>query len=86
MKHERITNFKDANLKNVANALAGLYTLEIYLAKFIGDRDQTSDVPNDVSKLFELIDFQTNDTVIGREPYTMSSREIDEIMASEPNE
>ena len=73
-------------MKNVANALAGLYTLEIYLAKFIGDRDQTSDVPNDVSKLFELIDFQTNDTVIGREPYTMSSREIDEIMASEPNE
>lgn len=37
VKHERLENFRDANLKNVANALAGLYILESYLVKFIGD-------------------------------------------------
>ena len=51
VKHERIDNFRNANLKNVANALAGLYILELYLVKFIGNRDRDLDVPNDISKL-----------------------------------
>ena len=34
VKHERLENFRKANLKNVANALAGLYVLELYLIKF----------------------------------------------------
>ena len=50
VKHERLENFRKANLKNVTNALAGLYILELYFVKFIGDRDSDMDVPNDVSK------------------------------------
>ena len=86
MKHERIENFKKANLKNVANALAGLYILESYLVKFIGDRDNDLDVPNDISKLFELIDFQTNNTVIGRESYAPRPEDIDSLFESNSNE
>ena len=76
VKHERLTNFKDANLKNVVNSLAGLYILESYLAKYIGDRDKTKDVPNDISKLFGLVNFPTNDTVVGYESYLAISQEI----------
>lgn len=79
VKHERLENFRKANLKNVVNALAGLYTLELYLVKFIGDRDHERDVPNDISKLFELIDFQTNDVVLGYESYVITNKEIDEL-------
>lgn len=71
-----MTNFKDANLKNVVNSLAGLYILESYLAKYIGDRDKTKDVPNDISKLFGLVNFPTNDTVVGYESYLAISQEI----------
>lgn len=76
VKHERLENFRDANLKNVANALAGLYILESYLVKFIGDRDNDLDIPNDISKLFELINFQTNNTVAGHGLYLATSQDI----------
>lgn len=79
VKHERLTNFRNANLKNVANALAGLYVLELYLVKFIGDRDQDMDVPNDISKLFEIIDFETVNTVIGKDSYFATTQDIDEL-------
>ena len=79
VKHDRLGNFRRANLKNVVNALAGLYTLELYLVKFIGDRDHERDVPNDISKLFELIDFQTNDVVLGYESYVITNQEIDAL-------
>lgn len=80
VKHERLENFRKANLKNVMNALAGLYTLESYLVKYIGDRDRTKDVPNDISNLFELIDFHTNVEVRGRQLYSITQQEIDEIL------
>lgn len=80
VKHERLENFRKANLKNVMNALAGLYTLESYLVKYIGDRDKTKDVPNDISNLFELIDFHTNVEVRGRQLYSITQQEIDEIL------
>lgn len=67
-------------MKNVMNALAGLYTLESYLVKYIGDRDRTKDVPNDISNLFELIDFHTNVEVRGRQLYSITQQEIDEIL------
>lgn len=76
VKHERLENIRDANLKNVANALAGLYILESYLVKFIGDRDNDLDIPNDISKLFELINFQTNNTVAGHGLYLATSQDI----------
>ena len=81
VKHERLENFRKANLKNVMNALAGLYTLESYLVKYIGDRDKTKDVPNDISNLFELIDFHTNIEVRGRQLYSITQQEIDEMLA-----
>ena len=49
------------------------------MVKFIGDRDHEKDVPNDNSKLFELIDFQTNDVVLGYESYLITEQDIDEI-------
>lgn len=76
VKHERIDNYKEANLKNVLNALAGLYILENYLVKHIGDRDCTIDVPNEVSKLFEMVDWQTKNHVIGRNAYNIESNDI----------
>ena len=81
VKHKRLENYKKANLKNALNALAGLYLLEIYLVKFIGDRDSVTDVPNDISKLFEAIDFHTKDTVIGKEEYLMNDDDMAEIEA-----
>lgn len=80
VKHERLANFRNANLKNVANALAGLYILELYLVKFIGDRDQDVDVPDDVSKLFEMVDFETVNTVVGRNAYFATDQEIESII------
>ena len=79
VKHERIINYQKANLKNVVNALAGLYILELYFVKFIGDRDCDRDVPNDISRLFELIDFTTRHSVIGRNMYLPPVEEIDEL-------
>ena len=76
VKHERIRNYKSANLKNVLNALAGLFILENYFVKFIGDRDNDMDVPNDVSSLFEMIEFETREKVIGRDIYDITPQDI----------
>lgn len=79
VKHERLSNYKKANLKNTLNALAGLYILELYLIKHIGDRDNTIDVPNDISKMFEMVDYATNDTVIGKNSYLATEADIDSL-------
>ena len=79
VKHERISHVRDANLKNVINALAGLYVLENYFVKYIGDRDSQKDVPNDISKLFEMVDYVTKDTVIGRNQYVITNEDIDKM-------
>lgn len=79
VKHERLLNYREANLKNVVNALAGLYVLENYFVKFIGDRDHEIDVPNDVSKLFEMIDYETKNTVIGKDSYLATTEDIDKM-------
>lgn len=79
IKHERLLNYREANLKNVVNALAGLYVLENYFVKFIGDRDHEIDVPNDVSKLFEMIDYETKNTVIGKDSYLTTTEAIDKM-------
>ena len=76
VKHERIDNYKKANLKNVVNSLAGLYILENYLIKFIGDRDSDKDVPNDISKVFDMIDFETREKVVGKNMYITTESDI----------
>lgn len=80
VKHDRTNRYKEANLKNVLNALAGLYILENYLVKYIGDRDNERDVPNDVSHLFEMKNWQTRDTVAGKEFYAIRSDEMEDIV------
>lgn len=79
VKHKRIKNYKEANLKNVLNSLAALYILEHYLVKYIGDRDSTYDVPNDISQLFEMVNYKTRKTVVGRNSYLISDEDLDEI-------
>ena len=79
VKHSRIENYKNANLKNIINALAGLYILENYFVKYIGDRDNDMDVPNDISHLFKMVDFPTREKVIGRNQYEMTESDIDNL-------
>lgn len=77
VKHERIRNYKKANLKNVINALAGLYVLENYLVKYIGDRDNDMDVPNDISHIFDMVNYVTREKVIGRNSYEVTEQDIE---------
>ena len=79
VKHERITNYEKANLKNVLNSLAALYILEQYLVKYIGDRDKVYDVPNDISQLFEMVNYSTREKVIGRNQYDISKGDMDKM-------
>lgn len=81
VKHERLDNYKEANLKNVLNALAGLYILENYLVKYIGDRDGEYDVPNDISKLFSMVNYNTNREVVGRDTYLTNQDDILEMFS-----
>lgn len=79
VKHSRLANYKEANLKNVLNALAGLFLLETYYVRYIGQRDGERDVANDISKLFEIEGFQTNDRVLGYEAYAIRNDEIEAL-------
>lgn len=79
VKHQRHISYKEANLKNVINALAGLFILENYLIKYIGDRLNDKDVPNDRSYLFEMVDFETREDVEGPDNYAVKESDIDGI-------
>ncbi len=79
VKHKRIDHYKEANLKNVLNALAGLYILENYFVKFIGDRDNDLDVPNDISHIFEMVNFNTREEVIGKNYYLTTDKDVDAL-------
>lgn len=85
VKHERLLNYKQANLKNTLNALAALYILEQYFVKFIGDRDNCNDVPNNISQMFTMIDFTTKETVIGKDSYLATDDDIQQLFATSPN-
>lgn len=79
-KHGRTKNFAEANLKNIINALAGLYTIECYFIKWLADKEAEDcsdkediyDVPDEPSYIFELRDFKTSYVVSGRNIYTMT--------------
>lgn len=79
VKHARLENLRMANLKNVLNALSGLYVLENYFVKYIGDRDGDMDVPDDISKVFEMNNWETRERVIGRNQYELTSQDIERI-------
>lgn len=82
VKHNRLANYKKANLKNTINALAGLYILEQYFVKYIGDRDNVEDVPNDISKLFEMVNYITKHTVVGKDSYLVTADDINRMFNS----
>ena len=79
VEHERIDYYKMANLKNVLNSLAGLFILENYFIKYIGDRDNDMDVPNDISKMFKMINFDTREEVVGKNSYVTSDGDIADL-------
>ena len=74
VKHERVIHYKKANLKNLLNALAGLFILENYFVKYIGDRDNDMDVPDDNSQIFEMVDYSTRVKVIKRITHTQQKQ------------
>lgn len=80
IKHNRLKNYKEANLKNIINALAGLYVLELYFIRDIGNKTNDRYVPDDISKIFYLTNFQTKHTVFGKNNYDATEEEIKEIV------
>ena len=82
VKHERLLYYKQANLRNVLNALAALYIFEQYFVKLIGERDGERDVPDDVSKLFEMMDYTTKHTVVGKDAYLVTTEDVTGIFTS----
>ena len=82
VKHKRLENIRQANLKNVINALAGLYILGYYFVKHIadltGDLD-TIDVPNENSKIFEMVNWQTVWEVTGKDKYPIPTHQINKM-------
>ena len=83
VKHKRIDSYREANLKNVINALAGLFILENYFVKFIADRDNDKDVPNDISQIFEMVNYSTREKVIGRDIYVATEADIKAMFADD---
>ena len=89
VKHHRFESFERANLESLLNAMAGLYYLEMLYAKRVGDywyeqygnqnSDDTMDVPNDVSRLFWLKNWETRRHVSGFDMYAMSDGDVDRI-------
>lgn len=80
VKHNRRESYMAGNLQNLLNALAALYYMELYLVRKIGRNNGDKDVPNSVSKLFEIVNFETKDTVIGYDLYTMTDEDCEEII------
>lgn len=73
VKHARMHNFSQANLKNVLNALAGLFMLENYLIKYLATNNDIAneekgdtidgkiiDVPENPSRLFKMNNWDVN--------------------------
>lgn len=91
VKHQRLDNFQSANLKNVINALGGLYILGNYFVKYLADKENQGksdneeyikDVPNDCSKIFCMKNWNTLDTVIGKNSYFANERDMDIMLNS----
>ena len=61
------------------NDLAGLYILENYLVKYICDMANDIDVPNDISHLFEMVDWETRDEVLGHEMYNINEDDVSRL-------
>lgn len=61
IKHSRTANKSDASLEKVLNALGGLFIIEMkYLQKIVAGLEAEPDIPNELSALFELKDWEYN--------------------------
>ena len=80
VKHNRLEKYESGNLRNLLNSLAALYFMELYFAREIGTKTEDTDVPNSISKLFEIVDFKTKHTVIGYEQYLMTDEDCENII------
>jgi hypothetical protein len=58
VKYERVTNFEKANLKNLINAMGGLFISLIFLYRGQTDNDRISPVPNLFMAPLDLIQRQ----------------------------
>ena len=70
IKHNRLHNYKMANLKNILNALGALYILESYFCEIIvkdkNDNKNTDEklienIPDIPSKIFEFSNWESNE-------------------------
>jgi hypothetical protein len=57
VKHSRVSNFRDANLKSVLYSLAALYILERWWLKHLADITNDVDIPNKDSEIFSLLNW-----------------------------
>ena len=76
LKHDMIANYIKGNFKVLLYSLAALYILELYVVKYIGDKTEDIDVPNDISKLFEICNWETQDYVFAYEAYKIRESDI----------
>ena len=83
VKHNRSEHYEDGNLKNLLNALAALYFLEMYyvrkLAQTSGD-ENALDVPVSASQLFRIVGWKTKYFILGYNTYTDGSEDLDDIL------
>ncbi|NRT80063.1 hypothetical protein [Clostridium beijerinckii] len=79
VKHNRIENYEVGKFENLLNSLGSLYFMELYLVRKIGRNTNDRDVPNSISKLFEIKNWETKDTVVGYDTYTMNNDDINEL-------
>ncbi len=79
LKHDMIANYTKGNLNVLLYSLAALYILELYVVKYIGDKTKDMDVPNDISKLFEICNLETQDYVYAFETYGIRESEIEDM-------
>lgn len=79
LKHDMIANYTKGNLNVLLYSLGALYILELYVVKYIGDKTKDMDVPNDISKLFEICNLATQDHVYAFETYGIRESEIEDM-------
>lgn len=79
VKHNRIENYIEGNLKNLMNSLAALYFMLMYLAKKIGEENNDIDVPNSRSRLFRIDGWKTEHSVNGYDSYFATEKECEKM-------
>ena len=66
VKHNRIINYKKANLKNVLDSLSALYLLEMYLLKKVcKEKNNKNDIPDRESNLTFKLNSTWNPLLLG---------------------